>query len=47
MIKKTDSIQKTIDNLTAQQKRIESRLADKQKRLQDQFTRLEVLLAKY
>jgi len=47
IIKKTDSIQKTIDNLTAQQKRIESRLADKQKRLQDQFTRLEVLLAKY
>lgn len=44
---KSDSIQKTIDDLTAQQNRIENRLADKEKRLRAQFVRLEVLLAKY
>lgn len=44
---KTDSIQKTVDGLTAQQKRIEERLVAKEKRLREQFTRLETLLSKY
>lgn len=44
---KTDSLQKSVDDLTAQQQRIQDRLAAKEKRLRAQFASLETLLSKY
>ncbi len=44
---RTDSIQKTVDTIKNQQARIEERLVTKEKRLRDQFVRLETLLAKF
>lgn len=43
---RTDSIQKTVDTIKNQQARIEERLVTKEKRLRDQFVRLEILLSK-
>lgn len=43
---KEQSIQKTVDNVKAQQERIEKRLITKEQRLREQFARLEVLLGK-
>lgn len=44
---KTDAIQKTIDGIKAEQKKIEKKLAAKEESLRAQFVRLETVLAEF